>query len=75
MEEILKIKESGLNFQNQGHMKTSVQSKVFRTEIYLNTRVLYVILDSKHEASGKMLQSRILHTYCTYLYSSLAAIN
>jgi hypothetical protein len=43
IEEILKMKESGLNFQTQGHVKTSAH----------RTCLLYVFLDSKHEGSGK----------------------
>ena len=40
MEGILKMKETGLNFQTRGHMKTSAHSTVFYTESYLNTYVL-----------------------------------
>jgi hypothetical protein len=40
MEEILKMKETGFNFETRGQVKTSAQSTVFCTESYLNTCVL-----------------------------------
>lgn len=40
MEEILIMKETGLNFKTRGHVKTSAQSTVFCTQSYLNTCVL-----------------------------------